>query len=260
VLSLLRFFLLTFALSWTCFAAAPALPGVMATPILYVGVFAPAIVGLGLMRWEGGMSGLEDFFARRFQWASSWRWFLFAVGYYLAIKLVVVLMHRGISGAWPRFGTDPWYLLAVALVFSTPVQAGEEIGWRGYALPRLESRFGLGWASVVLGVIWAVWHLPLFFIPSLDYYGQSFLIFALGCMSISVAMAWLYAHTNRSVLMTMLMHSAVNQTTGIVPSAVVGAGDSWAMSHSLVAWLSVALLWACAGYFLMRMARPVVAR
>jgi hypothetical protein len=160
----------------------------------------------------------------------------------------------------PRFGTEAWYVIAVAIVFSTPVQAGEEIGWRGYALPRLESRFGLRSASVMLGVIWALWHLPLFFIPGLDNYGQSFVVFALGCTALSVAIAWLYARTNGSVLMTMLMHSAVNQTTGIVPSAVTGASDPLALSHSLVAWLSVALLWICAAYFLARMTRTAVVR
>src|ERR1700676_2285886 len=114
-------------------------------------------------------------------------------------------------------------------MISTPVQAGEEIGWRGYALPRLAARFGLARASLLLGVLWGCWHLPLFFVPGVDNYGQSFPVFVLGTTALSVAIAWLYAHTNGSLLLTMLMHSAVNQTLGIVPSAVANATNPFAL-------------------------------
>ena len=165
----------------------------------------------------------------------------------------MAVVHRLMTGSWPRVGDEPWYLIVAAIVISTPVQAGEEIGWRGYALPRLAVRVGLARASLLLGLIWACWHLPLFFIPGVDNYGQSFPIFVVGVTALSVAIAWLYANTNGSLLLTMLMHSAVNQTVGIVPSAVVNAAEPFALSTSLVAWLTNAVLWIAAGYFLVRM-------
>ena len=64
-------------------------------------------------------------------------WYLFALAYIPAIKLTVALVHRLATGAWPRFGDEPWYGILAAIAFSTPFQAGEEIGGRGYALPRL---------------------------------------------------------------------------------------------------------------------------
>src|SRR2546426_2781896 len=184
------------------------------------------------------------------------RCYLFAIGYLPAIKVTVAIVHRVITGSWPRFGDEPWYLIVAAIVISTPVQAGEEIGWRGYALPRLAVRVGLARASLLLGLIWACWHLPLFFIPGVDNYGQSFPIFVLGVIALSVAIAWLYANTSGSLLLTMLMHSAVNQTVGIVPSAVANAANPFALSPSRVAWLTNAVLWITAGYFLARM-RPI---
>jgi membrane protease YdiL (CAAX protease family) len=112
---------------------------------------------------------------------------------------------------------------------------------------------------VVLGVLWAGWHLPLFFVPGADTFGQSFPVYLLQVTALSVAMAWLYANTRGSLLPVMLMHAAVNNTKDIVPSAELHATNPWALSHSAVAWLTVTGLWLCAGYFLFRM-RKIPAR
>jgi len=176
-----------------------------------------------------------------------------AVLFFPAIKLAVALVHRVVAGAWPVFGGEPWYVMAVAIVFSTPAQAGEEIGWRAYALPRLAARFGIGPASILLGVIWACWHLPLFSMPGTDTAGQSFPVYLLDVTAISVAMAWLYWRVRRRLLLTMLMHAAINNTKDIVPSAVAAATNRFALSTSLVAWLTTALLWICAAVLLVRM-------
>ena len=251
--SLLEFFALTYLVSWAAWiggaalvrTAAPAPAGLAAlNGFLYIlGVFAPALVALALTARAEGRAGVLALLRRTLHASVGARCYVFAVGYMAAIKLAVALSLRIATGAWPAFGPEPLYLMAIATVFSTPVQSGEEIGWRGYALPGLSSRLGLAGASVVLGVIWACWHLPFFFIPGADKTGQSFPMYLLGVTGLSVAMAWLYWRTDGSLLLTMLMHAAVNNTKDIVPSAVPGATVVFGLSASPVAWLTVALLW-----------------
>ena len=138
--SLLKFFLLTYAVMWTCFiTVAVAIPA--GTPVghvlLLLGAFAPSLAALWLTaRIEGG-AAVETLLRRVIQWRVAGRWYLFAAGYVAAIKLSVALIYRVVTGEWPRFGQESVGIILAAIVFSTPFQAGEEIGWRGYALPRL---------------------------------------------------------------------------------------------------------------------------
>jgi membrane protease YdiL (CAAX protease family) len=158
-----------------------------------------------------------------------------------------------ILGAWPRFAPGTLYVMLPAILISMWVQAGEEVGWRGYALPRLSARFGLGPASVLLGVIWAGWHLPEFYLPGVETTGQSFPVWALQVTALSVAFAWLYWRTDGSLLLVMLLHAAINNTKDIVPAGVAGATHVFSLSAAPVSWLVVALLWLAASYFLVQM-------
>lgn len=261
--SLLKFLLLTYALTWVCFisvvkmshVARPTAPAtaILGGSLLLLGTFAPALMALGVTARDEGRRGVRALLRRMIQWQVGWRWYLFAVAYMPAVKLSVALIDRVMTGGWPRFGTDPWYIIVLAMIISTPVQAGEEIGWRGYALPRLAGRFGFARASLLLGLIWACWHLPLFFLPRADKYGQSFPVWTLQVVALSVAITWLYAGAQGSLLLTMLMHSAVNQTVGMVPSANANPGNPFTLNVSLVMRLTAMILWITAGYFLLRM-------
>jgi len=258
---LVKFFVLTYALMWACFISV-AVTGIpiyapLGGALVLLGTFAPSLVALWLTARTEGDSGVRALLGGVLKWQVPARWYLFALAYIPAIKLTAALIHRLATGAWPRFGDDPWYFILGAIAVSTPFQAGEEIGWRGYALPRLAARFGLARASILLGLIWGFWHLPQFFIPEADTYGQSLVVYVLQVTALSVAMAWLYARTNGSLLLVMLLHAAVNNAKDIVPSALPGASNPFALSASLVAWLTVTLLWICAAYFLRTMRRQV---
>jgi membrane protease YdiL (CAAX protease family) len=217
---------------------------------LYIGVFSPAIVAVGLTARSQGRAGVRELFQGILKARVSARWYAFALFFTLSIKMFNVLLLRAFTGSWPRFGNVPLFLIPFAIMISTPVQSGEELGWRGYALPRLAERLGLAKSSILLGVIWALWHLPLFYVADSDTYHQSFLVYTLQVTAISVAMAWLWERTGRSLLLVMLMHAAVNNTQDIVPAAVPGGASTLGLTATPLAWLGVVVLWIFALYFL----------
>ena len=256
------FVVLTFAFTWIAWLASAAFvtPGNtwlfgLGGPVFLLGVFAPAFVALALTAYSEGSDGVARLLRRIGKWKLGAGWYLFAIGYMAATKLLAALIHRFIMGAWPTFGDTSLPPMLGAILLSTWAQAGEEVGWRGYALPRLAMHLGLGGASLCLGVIWALWHLPLFFLPGSGSDGQSFPIYLLHVTALSVAMSWLYWKTEGSLLLVMLMHASVNNTTGIVPAAVPHAVDPTSFQGSLVAWSTVGVSWVVAGLLLFRMRR-----
>src|SRR5207247_7532880 len=130
----------TYAVSWSCFITAFVLSGSFGsfvpalsffrTLLLLLGTFTPSLVALALTARDEGVLGIQALLRPVFASRVAARWYLFAIGYLPAIKVTVAVVHRLMTGSWPRFGDEPWYLIVAAIVISTPVQSGEEIGWR----------------------------------------------------------------------------------------------------------------------------------
>jgi len=260
-----KFFVITFAATWTFWTVAARIAGSagatgggLETLLVYLGTFTPGFVAVLLTARAGGTGGVLALLSPLFQWRVQLRWYVFALGFVITVKLAVAVSFRLAMGEWPVFGQQSILLMLGGTILSVAVlgQSGEEVGWRGYALPRLSARVGLAPASVLLGIIWASWHLPLFFLfPAADTHGQSFPLYLLQVTALSVAIAWLWWRTEGSLLLTMLLHSAINNTKDIVPSAQPGALRVFALSTSRVAWLTLAFLWIAAAWFLVRMSR-----
>jgi membrane protease YdiL (CAAX protease family) len=259
--TLLIFFCLAYAITWTLFiTVAVAVPAGTSAgyALVLIGTYSPAIAALSLTAWKNGLTGVRSLLRRILHVNVPARYYLFAVSYMAAIKIAAAVLHRVLLGVWPQFGTEDLLLIPFAIVLSTPFQAGEEIGWRGYALPQLAARFGLPRASLLLGAIWAVWHLPQFYIAGADTYQQSFPVWAMQAIALSVAFAWLYARSAGSLLLVMLLHAAINNSKDIVPSGVRDAPGVFSLHASPVAWLATGLLWICAAILLQRMRRLAV--
>ena len=157
--SLFLFFTLAFALMWPLFFVVAFVPIPTGSPLgrslIQLGASAPALSAVAVTFRTVGRAGLITLLRGIVQWRVSAKYYVFALGFMVAIKLTAALIYRASTNLWPRFDASQWYLIPVAIAFSTPFQAGEEIGWRGYALPQLAKHFGFGSASVLLGLIWA---------------------------------------------------------------------------------------------------------
>src|SRR5215211_3876081 len=148
-----------------------------------------------------------------------------------------------------RGGYPPIFLFAGGPVF-------EEIGWRGFALPRLQLLHGPLVGSLLLGVLWALWHLPLFLIPSWDTPHGSLLdvaLFIIWAVAITVIFTWVFNNTKGSVLLAILAHGSVNSASvavfGLFPApAVTGGITNFVIGFGVAALVIVALTRGRLGY------------
>jgi membrane protease YdiL (CAAX protease family) len=128
-------------------------------------------------------------------------------------------LHALLGGSLASFSApQPWYVAFIAFpyVLLTSV-LGEEIGWRGYALPRLQARYSALVASLILGLVWNLWHLPLFAMAGNFHQDLPLSLFLLQSLVLTLLMTWVYNHTRGSLLMAHLFHTASNVTFFMLP-------------------------------------------
>ena len=175
----------------------------LSNPLVILAVYAPGIAGVLLVLWHSGLKGLGSFLRRLTLWRAPLPWWLFLL---LGIP-AVVYSGAAIKGT---FG-DPlpfssWYqalpVLATALVLG-PI---EEFGWRGLALPLLQRRFAPFWAGLILGVIWALWHIPSFMMSGMPQSSWSIGPYFLGIIAISVILTPFFNASGGSLLIAILYH------------------------------------------------------
>ena len=145
--------------------------------------------------------------------------------------------------------------LAVFLVVLTLTDGvGEELAWRGFALPRLVQRYSALVASVVLGVLWGLWHLPLLFTEGTALFGQPIWLLLADIVAKSILFTWVFLLTRGSVLIAALLHATTNLF--VVSPTVAAAGDLLLPGLALAAkWLLVGVVLLVSGPALTR--RPV---
>lgn len=242
-----QFFVLAYAISWLCYLPfiiiARQNPDAAFAPILSVlsalGNFGPLIAAL-IMASLDGRGALTDLRNRLLRWRVPWFWYAVALGWE-AVHLLVSTALVGMDlAAGSSFETFPLYALPIvfAVVFVTAGLA-EEVGWRGYALPRLQTMWSPLASSVVLGLVWAFWHLPGYLLPNTAHSGKTpveFLWYVAGTVAFTIIITWVFNGTGGSVLLTMLLHTASNTTQGFLPSeASLGTVDVVVVTYWLAA-------------------------
>jgi len=220
------FFLLTFSLSWGFWGLAALLSSrsetVLTLLLHYAGGFMPTVVTIALIYFRRTRDFRRDFWHRVIDFKRiDIKWYgvvLLTVPVLTALGALVDRLWGG-SGltleAAERFVQQPWMFVPFALFTLAFGPLPEELAWRGYALDGLQSKWNALTSSLILGVAWTVWHLPLFFIPGSYQHGlglgtAQFWLYMLDKVPQSVLMTWIYNNNRRSILSAILFHFMVN--------------------------------------------------
>jgi membrane protease YdiL (CAAX protease family) len=221
---LLVFFGLTFTITWGIGLIALLFPVQLCeifgdfsegNPLFFLAVFSPTLSACLLTALVEGRNGLKKLVSSLGRWR-------FHVSYYVFILLVIPALGYGavlLAGGGDELDLGKWYLFLPLLfcqVFTDPGPLGEELGWRGFALPRLLRYHPPIKTSLILGVIWGLWHLPAFYVSGLPQEGASFLFFFLGAIVLSFLSTYLYIRTRGSVLITALLHLTTNFSLSVI--------------------------------------------
>jgi membrane protease YdiL (CAAX protease family) len=246
--SIVGFFALAYALSWLIeVPLALRAQGLLDVPVPffahYVAAYGPMISAIVVTGLEGGRRGLKDLLHRMFRWRVRLVWWVVALAPLLAYGVVAVAI-RLMMGTWPDVGAMshiaylPDLGIGALIFWIVTFGLGEETGWRGFALPRLqEGRSALS-ATVVLWALWAVWHLPMFFYR---YDGVPPMGFLLGLLAGAIILTWLYNSSEGSILLAGVWHGAFNFTTACV---ACGIGTATAVLSTLVmVWAVIVVIW-----------------
>ena len=200
---LTTFFALAYVVGWGPwpFAAAGLLPAELS--FFPFGPLVAAVVVIGL---TDGRAGYRRLASRLLRWRVGWVWYVVALGLPVVLVLATGLVNDWLGAAPPDFSGIVWsdlaLLLAWRLVDITDGAAGEEPGWRGYALPHLQSRLSPLASAGLLGVLAGGWHLPLVVLDELAPVGLA------STVVITFLYVWLFDHTDGSLLMPLLFHAS----------------------------------------------------
>lgn len=228
-LDLPLFFLLCLALSWAIW-----LPRAIATlgggkptaggnPLDALAVWSPGIVAALLSRLLGGKAGSAALWGQLGRWRVGVGWYLVALLYPAALWLAARGADAVLGRSYPltlmpilrHFPPEQAFMVPVAFIFTLPNTLAEELGWRGFALPRLQRTRTALVASVLLGLFWGLWHLPMWvgFGMAAVPLGITFL----GTVRDAILFTWVYNSTGGSLVPVWLLHFAMTATYYCLP-------------------------------------------
>lgn len=212
------------------------LPGAYLGPIFSAFVVTAVVDGRdGLRRWVG----------RLWRWRVNWRWYAITL---LAAPAAMLAAGTVFSGGQIQAPSIAVLTVYVPVLLFQMVTTGlaEEPGWRDFALPRLQDRFGPLRAAFVLGPLWGIWHLPLFLTewggwPDAQWTRP--VVFLVFCIAFNIVMSWVFNRTGQSLPLSMLMHVSVNTFASVVWSDIFPSIDT---ERALLAMAVVAITGAVA--------------
>src|ERR671911_2053671 len=198
---IITFFVLTYAIGW----------GLI--PFWTFQAGSPFIAALIVIPLTRGVAGLKELGLRMIRWRVRWYWYVVAIGLPLAVVGLTVVLNVALGASVPSLagvGSVSTVLMMFAIRLINPGDGalGEEPGWRGVALPGLQSTLSPLVSTLILGVAVTVWHVPLLFLEDGLLRPSIIVGFLLGTMAVTFWYTWLFNHTGGSVLMTVVAHAS----------------------------------------------------
>lgn len=224
--NLILFFVITFAFSWSLWCPSLlATMGIIKYRFLYdllriIGGFGPFIGAFSLTLYNEGVTGARILWSRAWHY-ENWRYLLialFLLPFLNFISLLMAVVTEGIP--FPRLSIwNDYMFILVDFIFyffiAGPFQ--EEFGWRGYVLDILQFKWNALESSLILGAIWSLWHLPLFYITNTAHTNDSFLSFTFAVIIMSILFTWLYNNSDGSIFVVMIFHASNNISSTLFP-------------------------------------------
>jgi uncharacterized protein len=249
--ALFAFVVLAFAWAWGLGLAATqakAVSPVLNAALMIVAGFGPSLAGVAVVACFSSPAGLRAWSRRCLNWRVGWRWFALAFLAPPVLMVCALALHVAWGGEFatrPVAGHVPLVIANFALVFLVGGPLGEEFGWRGYLMPAISTSLDWRAACLVVGFVWGLWHLPLFFIADTAQAQMPILVFMVNILAGSVLFGWLFERTQGSVLPALVLHTSLNAWAGmlaIVPTAATGR--PYASVTGLLVLVAAALLLA----------------
>jgi len=228
-----RFFVVTFLWSWLIwlplflaglgvYHLSESISSIITIPMVVLGAFGPAVgacYSIKTLKGKGAVGKfLKSFLSLRFGWKAWISIFLVIGGInIIAWYIPEIFNYDRLPMLLPNIYIFPLYL--IIMVFLGGGQ--EEIGWRAYILPFLESKFGFWIGNLILGLVWAGWHIPLWFIPGSTQVYMPFIAFAIGCVGLSFFFSWVIKASGGRPLSGLIAHGAFNAFIPLFPTIIM---------------------------------------
>lgn len=238
------FFFLTFIFTWALGFSAiylkPSAPA-LSVVISIMSGFGPSIAAVLTVAFFDGRYGLVIWLRNALNWRVRWQWYALAFFTPPLVMLLAQAIHWALDGiipTSPAVGNIPLAVANFGFVFLIGGPLGEELGWRSYALPALKSKVGWCRASLIIGAIWGLWHLPMFLTMGTAQFSMTFSVFALNILAGSVLFAWLFMQTSGSVFPAFIAHTSLNAWAGIL--SIIPTAET-ARPYNLVTGILIAM-------------------
>lgn len=180
-----------------------------------------------------GRDAVIELLKRFLKWRVGWKWYLAAFLLFPAISISAVILNAALTQSTAEFSTVKAYeifgasaklpILILPFFIFDAITNGEEMGWRGYVLPRLQAKHSALISSLIIGIVWGFWHIPKFLTPG---HTGSFAWFMVQKLAEAILYSWLYNNTKGSLLLVTLFHASDNTSAVFLPIANTTSGSN----------------------------------